>query len=187
MRELSSPAPRALLHTRTVQCTGWEREDGLFDIEGRLSDVRTRDLDGSRGNAPRKAGDPIHLLSLRITLDASFTIVGAEACSHQTPYADCPEVNAAYARLVGLRIRGGFTKAVKELFAGEAGCTHITDLLGPMATTALQAVHPALERRRARLGEPVDDPESAQRLLGSCHGLRRGSHAAVIRWGERGR
>ena len=37
MKELAPAAPRALLHTRQVQCTGWEREDGLFDIEGRLS------------------------------------------------------------------------------------------------------------------------------------------------------
>ena len=55
MKQLSPAAPRTLLHTRQVQCTGWEREDGLFDIEGRLSDVRAHDLDGSRGNAPRRA------------------------------------------------------------------------------------------------------------------------------------
>lgn len=186
MKQLSPAAPRALLHTRRVECTGWEREDGLFDIEGRLSDVRAFDLDGSRGNAPRKAGDPVHLMSLRITLDERFTIMAAEACSHQIPYADCSGINDAYQQLVGLQIKGGFTRAVKDRFSGEQGCTHLTELLGPMATTAFQAISPALERRRARRGEAIDDPNSADRLLGSCHGLRRGGEPAIIRWGQRG-
>lgn len=187
MKALSPAAARALLHTRQVQCTGWEREDGLFDIEGRLSDVRAHDQDGLRGNVPRRAGDPVHLMTLRITLDAGFTIVDAEAVSHQVPFADCTGVNAAYRQLIGLQIRGGFSKAVKTLFAGEGGCTHLTELLGPMATTAFQAIGPAMERRRQARGEPMDDPGSAKRLLGSCRGLRRGGDAAVIRWGERGR
>ena len=184
MKELSAAAPRKLLHTRQVQCTGWEREDGLFDIEGRLSDVRTVDLNGARGNFPRKAGEPVHLISLRITIDPTLTIVAAEACSHQVPYADCFEINPAYKQLVGLQIRGGFTKAVKQLFEGEHGCTHLTELLGPMATTAFQTLGPAMERRRVARGEPLEDPNALKRLMGSCHGLRQGGQPAVIRWGD---
>ncbi|WP_076999804.1 DUF2889 domain-containing protein [Variovorax sp. KK3] len=186
MKELSPAAPRALLHTRRVECTGWEREDGLFDVEGRMSDVRTRDQDGTRGNVPRLAGEPVHLMSLRLTLDEHFTIVAAEACTHQAPFADCGDVNDLYGRLVGLQIKGGLVKAVKERFSGHLGCTHLTELLGPMATTAFQAIGPAMELRRAQRGEPMDDPKSAERLLDSCHGLRRGGHAAVVRWGARG-
>jgi hypothetical protein len=187
MKELSPAARRALLHTRQVQCTAWEREDGLFDIEGRLSDVRTHDQGDSRGNTARKAGDPIHLMSLRITLDAAFTIVAAEAVSHQAPYGDCGLINAAYGQLVGLQVKGGFIKAVKNLFGGEQGCTHLTELLGPMATTAFQALGPTMERRRIARGEPAEDPNSLKRLLGSCFGLRQGGQAAIIRWGERAR
>jgi hypothetical protein len=187
MRELSPAAPRALLHTRQIQCTGWEREDGLFEVEGRLSDVRAHDLDGSRGNAARKAGEPLHLMSLRITLDANLRIVAAEAVTHQAPYEECDAINPAYRQLVGMQIKGGFSKAVKELFAAEAGCTHLTDLLGPMATTALQATGPAMQRRRAQAGEPTEDEALMARLLGTCHGLRRGGKAAVIRWGGRAR
>jgi hypothetical protein len=184
MKELSAAAPRGLLHTRQVQCTGWEREDGLFDVEGRLSDVRAIDQDGSRGAVPRQAGDPVHLMSLRLTLDDSFTIVAAEACTHQAPFADCLETNRTYEGLVGLQIRAGLQRAVKERFGDMLGCTHLTELLGPIATTAFQAIGPALERRRAARGEPIDDPNSMKRLLDSCHGLRRGGQPAVIRWGD---
>ena len=33
---LSKPAPRKHIHTREIKCLGFEREDGLWDIEGRL-------------------------------------------------------------------------------------------------------------------------------------------------------
>ena len=183
MRALSPAAPRKLLHTRQVQCTGWERDDGLWEIEGRLSDVRTHDLDDARGNAARKAGEPIHLMSLRIALDNSFIIVAAEAVSHQAPYEDCPRINDAYRQLVGMRIEAGFNHAVKTRFRGVQGCTHLTELLGPMATTAFQAINPATERRRVAQGLPAfaDGPKPA--LLDTCHALRRGGPAAIVRWG----
>ena len=38
---LPAPAPRQLLHKRVVQCWGYRREDGLWDIEGRLVDTKT--------------------------------------------------------------------------------------------------------------------------------------------------
>lgn len=182
MKELAPPAPRSPLHTREIQCTAWQREDGLWDVEGRLSDVRTHDLDGARGNAERRAGEPIHLMSMRLTLDDSFLVVAAEAVSHQTPYADCPRINDSYAQLVGLRIEAGFLHAVKTRFRGVQGCTHLTELLGPIATTALQSMRPALERRRSARGlpRPLEGPRPA--LMDSCFALRRDGPAAAVRW-----
>ena len=48
---LSGPAPRKLIHTRKIRCTGIERDDGLWDIEGRITDVicysfKTQDRSG---------------------------------------------------------------------------------------------------------------------------------------------
>lgn len=187
MNQLSLPSERAPLHVRQVHCAGYERADGLWDVEGRMSDVRSIDLDGGRGSFPRRAGEPLHLMSLRITLDDDFTIVAAEACTHQAPYGECPRIASAYGRLVGLRIAAGFTGAVKGLFRGEAGCTHLTELLGPMATTAFQAIRPALERRRVAAGlpaEPALEDGAAPAMLGSCYGLRSGGQAALVRWGR---
>ena len=41
---LPPPAPRDLKHTRTIVCQGYEREDGLWDIEARLTDTKPRDI-----------------------------------------------------------------------------------------------------------------------------------------------
>ena len=38
---LSPPAPRTHIHTRTVTVMGYEREDGLFDIEAQMTDTKT--------------------------------------------------------------------------------------------------------------------------------------------------
>ena len=183
MRSLSDPGPRVPLHTRQITCAGYERPDGLWEIEGRLSDVRNHALDGSRGNRPRAAGEPLHLMSLRLRLDDTLLIVAAEAVTHQAPYEDCDQINAAYEALVGLRIEAGFNQAAKTRFRGRQGCTHLTDLLGPMATTALQTIRPAMERRRRERGEPALDEGPRPPLLDSCHALRSGGQAARVRWG----
>ena len=188
MRELPPPQPRSQLHTRQVTCTGWLREDGLWEVEARLSDQRAYDMDPAfvRGNVVmRKAGDPIHLMSLRIALDDSFTIVEAQAVSHQVPYPDCVDINATYAQLVGLRIEAGFTSAVKTRFRGALGCTHLTELMGPVATTALQSIRPAMERRRHQQGLPPMEEGPRPPLLDTCHGLRRGGEPAIVRWGTK--
>jgi len=183
MKQLSEAKPRKALHTRQMTCTGYEREDGLWEVEGRLSDVRTWTQDNTFGAHQRAPGEPVHLMSLRLTIDNDFTIVGAEAVTHQAPYTDCDGINSRYDQLVGLKIASGFTQAVKTLFRGALSCTHLTDLLGPMATTALQSIRPVLSRRRFAAGEPPLDDGPNPNQLDSCHGLRRGGMPAIMRWG----
>ena len=38
---LTNPAPRKLMHTRAIDCKGYERADGLWDIEAHLVDTKT--------------------------------------------------------------------------------------------------------------------------------------------------
>ncbi|MEY4651780.1 MAG: hypothetical protein RI884_361 [Pseudomonadota bacterium] len=189
MKELSPPAPRRLRHTRQVEMKGYEREDGLWDIEGQLSDVRTYELSAirARGARPREAGDPIHLMTLRLTVNDQFVIVGVEVVSHQVPYEECGQIGPAYGQLVGMKIEAGFNQAVKARFRGALGCTHLTELLGPLATATFQTIRPALDLRREGRGEPPADDGPRPPLLDSCHGLRRGGQAAIVRWGPIGR
>jgi hypothetical protein len=64
----SSTAPRELMHHRKIECFGYRREDGLWDIEGHLVDTKTHDIPNlDRGGV--KAGEPLHEMWLRLTLD----------------------------------------------------------------------------------------------------------------------
>lgn len=156
---------RRPLHLRRIQCEGFLRDDGLFEIEGTLIDTKPVPLQLVSKVVP--SGEPIHQMRLRLTIDRQRRIVAAQAFSEHTPYPSCMEVEAAYARLVGLRIEPGFTREVKRMFRGTAGCSHMTELLPPMASTAFQVLW-----ADGNFGG-ADEAGSGQRTspLGGCHAL----------------
>ncbi len=170
---LSAAAPREHIHTRVVECRGYRRADGLWDIEGHITDVKTYAFDNHfRGEVA--AGEPVHDMWLRITVDDRLTIHAAEASTEASPYDVCPAAAANFARLAGLRIRPGFQARVRELVGGTAGCTHLVELLGPLATTAYQTVYPYREQQRrseskhAREGAS-ETPRRKPHLIDTCH------------------
>ncbi|MCA0200009.1 MAG: DUF2889 domain-containing protein [Proteobacteria bacterium] len=154
---LTPPNNRDLIHTRTITCEGYEREDGLFDIDGWLTDAKTYSYPSTdRGEV--KAGVPVHGMGLRITIDAALNIREAAAAMDYTPFNMCPSITPNFQRLVGLNLGKGFNNAVRQALGGTQGCVHLVDLLRPMANTAYQLLSPsgykALKDKEAR-GEPV--------------------------------
>jgi hypothetical protein len=164
------PAARQPLHLRRISCEGFLRDDGLIDIEGLLIDTKPAPL--QLVNKALAAGDPIHQMRVRLTIDRERRIVDANAWSEHTPYPDCMEVEAGYRKLIGMRIEPGFTREVKRLFRGTMGCSHMTELLPPMASTAFQVMWADGDF------DTVDAQGSQQRTspLGGCHALRLEGH-----------
>ena len=130
---LSPPVGRQLLHTRRVTCQGFFREDGLWDIEGRITDEKTYQH-SNEWRGPLGPGDFVHDMSIRLTLDHRFTIVNVEAVTDKSPYQVCGNVAPDFRKLIGLRIGGGFHRAVRERLGGVHGCTHIVEMLQQVAT-----------------------------------------------------
>lgn len=152
--------PRKLLHRRSISVEGFQREDGLYDIEGHLLDVKGYDFSVSGGT--RVAGEPIHDMWLRITIDEHMVIHDAQASMDARPYeGSCETITPHYGKLKGLRIAPGFTKSVKELFSGVRGCTHLTGLIGTLATVAFQT----------RYGSAESGSEHKPPHLDGCHAL----------------
>ena len=156
-------APRRLLHLRRITCEAFEREDGLLDVEGLLIDTKPTPLQLVTGRRidPDSA---IHRMRVRLTVNRDRWIVAASAHSEAHPHLECEEAEAAYHKLVGLRIEPGFTRQVKQLFRGEAGCTHISELIPPMATTLFQVLWAD--------GDFASPDAAASSPVGACHGLR---------------
>jgi len=153
-------AARTPLHRRTIEIRGWKREDGLYDIEGHLLD--RKDVDFKLSTGVRPAGQPVHSMWLRITVDAKLHIVEAAASTDEMPYpGECDRVTPDYAKLVGLAIRPGYNQRVKELLGGVRGCTHLTELAGTLATAAFQTL----------AGQVAQDPERKPFQLDKCHAL----------------
>ena len=176
---LSPPVGRQHLHTRRVTCQGFFRDDGLWDIEGRITDEKTYEH-ANEWRGLLKAGDFVHDMSIRLTLDHKFTIVDVEAVTDKSPYRICGGIAPDFKKLIGLRIGGGFHREVRARLGGVHGCTHIVELLGPVATTAFQTVSSGKARElnrahRAKNGNlPAPATKSTARprkpyVIDTCH------------------
>jgi hypothetical protein len=175
---LSASAPRALLHTREIVLHGYERADGLVDIDAQLTDRRAYDLDNvDRGKI--RAGEPLHGMFARLTVDADLLVVGAEAATDFGPYRICGGGAESFSRLVGLTIRPGFVRAANERIGGTEGCTHLRELLQQMATVAFQTTHPIRARREAERGAAAP---AKPRLLDTCHAYASDREVVRRRW-----
>lgn len=164
---LSPPAPREPIHERRIACHGYRRADGLWDIEGRLTDTKTYPFANAfRGEI--RPGEAIHDMWVRLTLDDELTVIRAEAATDAGPFAICPAIAPAFARLEGLRIGPGWRRAVQARLGGVQGCTHLVELLGPIATTAYQTIHVWRARH-----EPALETDRPPPHLDSCHALAR--------------
>jgi hypothetical protein len=129
---------RRHVHTRTIRAEVFVRGDGLWDVEAELVDTKQHDFELASGMRP--AGSPIHHMRVTVTIDTNTTIVDARARSLDHPYpGHCGEIEAAYRKLIGLNLRHGFKRAVRERLGGIAGCTHMTELTDVMPTAAVQA------------------------------------------------
>jgi len=173
---LSKAAPRKHIHTRHIECRGFERDDGLWDIEASLIDTKTYSFDNmDRGGI--SSGEAIHHMLVRLTVDGDLVVQSAEASTEAGPFGICGGITDQFQALAGLRIAPGWRKAVLARFGGVRGCTHLTDmLLGPLAATAWQTVAPA-RKKRGTIGageKPV--------LLDSCHAFASDSEVVRKRW-----
>ncbi len=145
---LSPPAERRHLHTRTIEMRGYERADGLFDIEAHLVDTKSYAFENvDRGQV--EPGVPLHGMWVRLTVGEDMVIRACEAVSDFTPYAICPQAAPNFARLAGVSVGPGFNRAVKDRVGGVLGCTHLREVLAQMATVAYQTIGPLRWRREA--------------------------------------
>jgi len=178
------PAERRLMHTRHVSCRGYERGDGLYEIESTLVDIKPYPVHvGDRGTI--EPGEPFHEMRLQLVIDIDLNIREAAAETVHGPYIGCAPVAAAYARLAGMSLRSGFIKEARALLGGTAGCTHLTELLGPTVTTAMQMiwhVRDRLAEPKAARGQAAAKGDPPPPELEQCGALRRDGEAVRVHY-----
>ena len=156
-----SPVPnRVPKHLRDVRYRSFQREDGLWDVEGELVDTKAYDLVLS-GERKRRAGEPIHHMWIRCTIDTTLTVRAIEVAMDAHPLGECPLALPAMQRMVGSCMARGWRKAIEANLGQIEGCTHMRELLFNMATAAFQSVNQAFARPQ------TDQPP---RHLGQCKG-----------------
>lgn len=134
---LPPPSTRTRLHTRRVSYEGFRRDDGLFDLEGHLTDVKDHDYALLTGLRP--AGVPVHDMWARVTIGTDFIVRSIDVRTDGMPYEGaCDRIEAAYGKLAGASLLHGFRKTLYDAMGGVRGCSHVTELLAHAPTAAIQ-------------------------------------------------
>lgn len=169
---LTDPSPRRAIHQRQIDMKAYARDDGLFDVEARLVDTKPFAFRRFASTTSWPAGEPLHDLRIRLTVDARLVVRAVEASSDATPFAVCKGAEDTLAVLVGERIARGWSGRVKELLRGAASCTHLMEMLIPLGTAALQGIG-AVQRQ-----QQGDDIAGSTGKIDSCYAYAR--HGEVV-------
>jgi Protein of unknown function (DUF2889) len=158
-----SSVSRERSHVRRVTYTGFVRVDGLLDIEANIVDVKDRD--NALASGIRKAGDDLHNISVRVTIDRALNVKAVEAAHDENPYPGyCNTIVPDYQQLVGLNLAQHFRLHLNDRVGGLKGCTHVNEMLNWLPSAAFQTL----------AGERKDfDANSEQKpfQLDRCHAL----------------
>ena len=165
---LSAPVPRKTSHIRRVSYQGYEREDGLWDMEAELHDSKAHDMPSFRHQGVRLAGDPIHHMWLRVTIDRKLVVHAIEAAMDAHPLQDCPQARPALQGMVGACMARGWRQAIAQHMGGVASCTHLREVLFNMATAAFQTIPHDIEMKRLARGEPQHVGDTPPFYMGRC-------------------
>ncbi len=177
---LKNTSKRTLCHQRNIEVKGYRRDDGLWDIEAHMLDLKPFSFENRDRGGFIHAGEALHDMWLRVTIDDHLLIHQCQAAIDASPFAICPQVEKAYAGLKGIHIAPGWTRKVRQLTGGVQGCTHLNELLKPIATVAFQTIYGA-----QYAGRKKDDRKTAQPpFLNTCHTFD--VHSEVVRdfWPE---
>ena len=136
----NSNKSRRLMHTRFVECEGFLRDDGLWEVEAWLRDTKPFTQRADRFRGELNPGDPVHDIGLRLAIDEDMTIREAAAMMRATPYPTCVEVEPILQRLIGERIGPGWRETMRRKIGRLETCTHLAELLGPAVTTLFQTM-----------------------------------------------
>lgn len=170
---------RKELHFRRIEMRGFARDDGLYEVEGKLVDSKPFDIDIVGGGKHLAANEDIHNLGVRMVFDREMVVTEISTFSQATPFATCHGGGEVLQAMVGVRIGAGWSREVRSRLPHDAVCTHLRELLAPMATTAFQA----LTEERKRQPEAVD-AEGRPKKIGTCFAYAAEGELVRIRWSE---
>ena len=175
---LPAPVEREQLHTRRYEFGGYRRSDGLWDIEGQMTDTKTYAFE-NRHRGEVQAGEALHDMWIRLTIDEDFVVRDIQAATAAGPFAACPSAAAGYKRMIGTKLGRGWRQSIRKRLGGVEGCTHLSEMLQAMATVAYQTLYPVRAKKAAENPRPGKPP-----LIDTCHALRSDGEVVKGQWPE---
>lgn len=98
------PPQRTPIHTRRIQMDSFLRQDGLWELEATLVDVKAYDFTKKNGDI-MFAGDAIHDMKICLTVTETGEIIAVQVHYIAAPYGlSCSSISSAYQQLVGMHL-----------------------------------------------------------------------------------
>lgn len=162
---LPTPAERVLAHTRTTRFHGYERQDGLWDIEAEMIDRKPFAFELSQ-ERHLQADEPVHHMLIRVTVDNHLVVRDIVTSMQAYPHAPCSNADQHMRKMIGSVMGKGWRKSIETHLGGIEGCTHMRELLYNMATAAFQTLAPKTLARFRNLTPNTQQPPPPH--LGGC-------------------
>ncbi|TQF27580.1 hypothetical protein UNPF46_30090 [Bradyrhizobium sp. UNPF46] len=175
---LKKPVSRSFIHRRNVDMQVFRRDDGLYDVEGHIVDEKPFESTAPFGKTT-PAHHAIHEMWIRLTIDKEFLVHDVSAATDAGPYQDCFGAPSSLSVLIGTRIGGGWNREVRDKLGGTKSCTHLMEMLTPLATAAYQAMWSEMQDQ----AEAVDR-DGRPRLLNACWAMSSDKELTSRRWPE---
>ncbi len=157
------------LHTRKISVTTYPVDGSRVLVEGRLDDERLVPIYRHWDRRPRAEG-PVHGLCVRLLVgNYPITILDAEAEMPTVPNPMCVTARESVKRIVGEKIRPGYSERVRDIMGGVAGCTHLTHLVVVMGPAALHGIWTLYAQNPRPAPKSLEEVEGLEYLLNSCH------------------
>lgn len=172
-------ATREELHFRRIDMRGFRRSDGLYEVEGRVVDRKPHDFSPGGIGKVVPANQPVHDMGVRLIFDEEMVVRGVETFMEASPFAACRGGGEVLQSLKGLRIGSGWRREVRNRIAAAQSCTHLAELLMPLATTALQSLSTMRKSRPTKL-----DATGRPTKVDSCFAYGGHQDTVLRRWPE---
>ena len=159
-----SSVHRKPIHTRKIDMNSFLREDGLWELEATLLDVKAYDF-SKRNGSIKVAGSPVHNMKICLLVSEDGEVLDVNAHYDDAPYDHvCMAIESAYKGLIGLHLLKNFRNSVKARYARTAGCTHMSELVVLLPTVFVQSLSMQRNQKEASRGKKPFQLEG-------CHAL----------------
>lgn len=142
-----------------------------------MVDTKTHPIRRGDDELVTAPGTHLHDMWVRLVVDEQLVVKDVTASTEASPFPICGEATTTLRSIVGERIQPGWTQLVKAKLGGVKSCTHLMELLMPLATVAFQT----LVGVRASRPDAVDST-GRPRKIDSCYAYASDRAIVQRRW-----
>jgi Protein of unknown function (DUF2889) len=167
------------LHFRRIDMRGYQRSDGLYQIEGRVTDRKPYNFIPASGGREVPANEEVHDMGVCLVFDRDMVVQEVHSFMNAMPYGNCPGGDAGLQAMKGAQMTKGWRREVQDRLGGDRSCAHLRDLLVPMATAAVQSMSVLRRNDPLRL-----DKHGRPAKIDSCHAYSAHGELVLQHWPE---